>query len=227
MVAAVRQYEQEVGCGVVHMFGTGSEVAEVEASPAVDYTVTHGHALVTGPHLGKWRLNNERNPPGSPATECAAHCAAAKAGQGWAYWRGAQSKADMDATLTCMSDCSAPSDLCPSPRPDPAKLVWKVQPSGSWYDPTPTVNSCDYCKDIGLGEYNGAVRCNCPARSECPGYQCESRVACEQVLMQSPFPVWRGDGTIEVEDNGWRARCYDCSWLSVCNGPGTNCRRAF
>ena len=229
MQALVRQYEQEVGLGVVHMFGTGSDKEEVEASTNIDFTVVHGHDLITGAYLGKWRLNNERNPPGSPAEECSAYCIAEKAGQGWAYWRGAQSKTNMDDTLGCMKDCATPpTSLCPDPKPDPAKLVWKIAPSGgSWYDPTPTVDSCEYCKDIGMGDYNGTVRCNCPARSECPGFQCESRVACEQVLMQAPVPVWRSDGTLIVDGNGWRAKCEDCTWLEVCNGPMTNCRRAW
>jgi hypothetical protein len=237
MVDLIRQYEQELGCGVVHMFGTNSENPEVEGSPKIDYTSAHDHNLVTGPVAGKWRLNNERNPSGSPAVECAAHCTAEKAGQAWAYWRGAQSKADMDATLACMKDCSVPpTSLCPDPKPDPAKLSWNVKPSSAgYYDPTPLMNDCGYCRSIGMGEINGVPRCTCPARNECPdtpGYEgmCESRVACEQVLMQtprSPAPVWRSDGTVILDTNGWRAKCENCSWLEVCNGPRTNCKRAW
>ncbi len=104
MVAEVRRLEQEVGCGVVHMFGTNSEREEVEASATIDYTATHGKVGISGPWMGKYRLDNEHNPPYSPAVERLMYCKARNAGQAWWYWRGAHSKADMDATFALWKD---------------------------------------------------------------------------------------------------------------------------
>lgn len=93
----VRSVEAELGCPV-HLFGTNSGSDEAEASPKVDYTQTH-NVGVTGPVAGKLRMCNEHNPPASPVGEQYYFCKARKGGAVHWYWRGAHSKADMDATL--------------------------------------------------------------------------------------------------------------------------------
>src|SRR3990172_1754375 len=99
----VRRYEQEVGLGVVHLIGTNSGSLEAE-SGAFDYTITHSKSGISGPYLGKFRMNNEHNPPFTPSQEKQLFCAAYVAGQSWGYWRGGQSQEDMDATLTGIRD---------------------------------------------------------------------------------------------------------------------------
>ncbi len=111
----VRQYEQEVGCGVVHMFGTNSGNETTEKDPRIDYSSTHNSGLVRGPHFGKFRQCNEHNPPFSPEGERMAYCAARNGGQAWWYWRGAQTQADMEKTLSLFSQSceGVPTEGCP------------------------------------------------------------------------------------------------------------------
>jgi len=83
--ALVRQYEREVGLGVVHMFGTNSESEEVMASPQVDYISRHGQ-FVESPEYNKFTQNNEHNPPQSPEAERVLFCRARAAGQAHWFW---------------------------------------------------------------------------------------------------------------------------------------------
>jgi hypothetical protein len=225
MVAYVREREHALGCVEGRPFGTNSQLDEVEAHPSIDFSITHDPAEAPEGRYGKWRLQNEHNPPGPPSWECAKYGEWKAAGQTWAYWRGGQTKADMDLSLKCMFKGEPIPSSCPSPQPNPADLKWNVKLEyASWYDSTPLVtHNCDYCAAIGMGEYEGQIRCECPARQEGD----PMRPVCEQGLIQAAAPVWRGDGTIELASNGFLARCYNCSWLEVCNGPRTNCARAF
>ena len=138
----VRQYEQEVGCGVVHLFGTNSDNEDTEASPLIDYTATHKKERISEPYMGKYRMCNEHNPPSSPEEEQMLYCSARKAGQAWWYWRGAQTRADMEKTLSLFGQgCDGvPTEGCPFNVKPTAML--KCKPFGSHggyplYDCTP------------------------------------------------------------------------------------------
>lgn len=229
----VRFWEQQVGYGIVHMIGTNSEFDEIENAGFIDYVNIHNR-VPTAPHFNKPTTDNEANPQGTAAALVGKYC---QAFRGKAYfwgWRAELEEQEYVKALAGIRDasknnCSALPpipDNCPAPDPNPADLKWNYMLRGSWWDPTPVVTrNCAYCSATGQGD--GGTRCECPARVECPGFQCESRVACEQVLMQAPAPIWRGDGNIEISESGWMARCYDCSWLSVCNGPQTKCQRVI
>ncbi len=121
----VRLAERELGCGVVHMFGTNSGVEVVEADPGIDYTATHSRVGVGGPHLGKWRVNNERNPFFSPEQEHALYCAAKGAGQAWWFWRGGMSKVAMDQTMALWkSGCEGMGLRRPGRNVDQGQTPW-------------------------------------------------------------------------------------------------------
>lgn len=220
----VREVEAQLGCVPGRPFGTNSGKDEVEANPVIDFTITHGVEMPAVLY-GKWRLQNEHNPPLTPEQERSYYCAWKEKGLTWGYWRGGQTQADMERTLDYMFSipCDQPvPSTCPAPVPNPANLKWKIKVQGSWYDATPVSDkNCEYCMETGQGD--NWTRCECPARMEGD----PNRLPCEQVLIESPFPVWRGDGTIETQSNGFLARCGDCSYLEVCNGPLTKCARAF
>ncbi len=221
----VRKYET-----VTHMIGTCSGFDEIEAS-FPDYTNVHNE-VPAGPQYGKPAADNEKNPQNSAAEVLSNYCRAAKGGAYFWGWRAELSdsefaKALADIAEASKDNCASVQFTCPAPSPDPTKLEWHVGGfNADGYDVTPTINDCAYCAATGQG--NGGTRCNCPARMECPGFGCQDRVACEQVLMQAFTPVWVGiGGTPTVAPNGWRARCDGCTHLDVCNGPKTICRRVF
>ena len=224
----------------VHMIGAQSRWDKAQAGP-VDFVVLHQTHPPEGPKYGKPTLALEYNPnpPLTVAGINAYRCLAEETGTYYGLWRhgmefGEWAKAVDAFSYPCGSQ-PAPSS-CPDPKPDPAKLVWSVKCSdGGVCDPTPLVaKDCEFCRDIGMGTGpGGQVRCGCPARNECPGtpgYEslCTDRIACEQHLMQAPFPVWKGDGEIRpVDENLFRVKCDGCNWLEVCNGPGTICAMAY
>lgn len=114
-----------------------------------------------------------------------------------------------------------PPQACPAPLPDrdPSKLKIVIHVGGGWADGTlQTVGTCDYCAAIGMGEINGVMRCGCPMRSECPGFQCQFREACEAYA--SVGPVWQTQPVgLEVEHrqgNPWVARAPGAMHLRVC-----------
>ncbi len=163
IVDEVRKAEQELGCGVVHMFGTNSGQEVVEADPRIDYSSTHARTGVGGPHLGKFRQNNERNPFFAPEQEHALFCAAQGGGAAWWFWRGGMSKEAMDQTLALwQSGCEGQGGGdCPFEVPT---VSWiKVKPHGTnYYDATPLVGGSAYCRSIGFPPGQS----NCPVRPE-------------------------------------------------------------
>ena len=72
---------------------------------------------------------------------------------------------------------------CTAPLPDTTPGTWRFGCNANghpWVDCTPVVIGCAYCTAIGMGD--GGSRCTCPTRSECPGFKCEERVACEKYV---------------------------------------------
>jgi hypothetical protein len=143
-----------------------------------------------------------------------------------------QDKMNPKIQWTYLGQVAAVENSCPNPLPDRDKLQWKLNASGQWWDATPTQQSaCDYCASIGMGTIGGVQRCGCPARNECPdtpGYEgmCQSRVPCEQYLIEAKAPVFTTDGILKIDPNSeWRARQTGGTYLQVCNGPGTKCLR--
>lgn len=116
---------------------------------------------------------------------------------------------------------------CTDPVPTYEQLKYKTPGQhNQWYDTTALQSSaCDYCAAIGMGEMgDGSTRCECPTRSECPGYKCEERVACESKFN----PQWNcSNGPAEVKsDNPYMARCGDgSSYIEACAPDGTKCQR--
>ena len=220
--AYVRQLEAEKGYPV-HMFGTNSGREEVEADGRIDYITTH-YEVPNGPRFGKWFANNEWNGSKDPALEHQKHCESAKAGQAYWYWRGAATQEQMDQTFELIRDgCGIFGQSCPPPRPEGYPMKWELADKGAgWWDATPLVyRDHEYCCAIDMCDFNGNPRFTCPARNE--GHP--DRLACEQVLMGAPAPVWRSDGTVETRSNGFGART-DGTWLEVCNGDLSVCERA-
>lgn len=75
---------------------------------------------------------------------------------------------------------------CPLPHPDPDRMKFNIHDAGNHIDTTyTTVNQCEFCESIGLGEHGGVIRCGCPIRPECgpndpPDAICHEREACER-----------------------------------------------
>lgn len=200
IVAEVRRLEQEVGLGVVHMFGTNSGNTDVECDSRIDYSSTHNRAGISGPNCGKFMQNNEHNPPFTPEQERQLYCAARNAGQAWWYWRGGQSQAEMDETLTLMAQpCGdVGAGDCPFDVPIVAQI--KVKPHGTdYYDSTPLVNGGAYCRGVGFTD----GRTTCPLRTEGDPF----RLACELKSMGGQIN-WSlreqtGDISIKVKNQGF------------------------
>ncbi|HEY6547628.1 MAG TPA: hypothetical protein VI589_06970 [Vicinamibacteria bacterium] len=94
-VTALRKYEQEVGCGFVHLIGTGSFKPGIGA----DYQITHENAPVDGPCNGRPCVNNEHNPNVSVAEEAARFKQALDAKQRYDAWRAVANDEDWEARL--------------------------------------------------------------------------------------------------------------------------------
>jgi hypothetical protein len=198
----VRDEEQKVDCGggahVVHMFGTNSGHPVVENDPGIDYTITHSNAGIEGPVAGKFRMNNEHNPPFSPSQERELFCAAKNAGQTWGYWRGGQTQAEMQETLTLFSQpCpEMPSGECPFDVPMVATIKVKCGPVAGAVnecDSTPLVRGANYCRAIGYSD----GRTTCPLRLEGDPF----RLACELKSMGGThvFRLANATGDIRIK----------------------------
>lgn len=133
MQREIRQLEQEVGLGVVHMFGSNSDHEDVLNSPQVDYVSRHG-GVIDAPEFGKFTQNNEHNPPFSPEVERVLYCKARAAGQAWWFWRGGMSADAMEATLSLMGQgCEGVNiDSCPYNVPNATEISCKNH--GTWED---------------------------------------------------------------------------------------------
>jgi hypothetical protein len=195
----IREAEQELGCGVVHLFGTNSGHADVESDPRIDYTVTHQRAGVSGPYYGKHRMNNERNPPFLPDQEHALWCAARENGAAtWWYWRGGTHKDEMSDTLALWQKGCEGMGGGDCPFEVPVPTVIRVKPHGTdYYDATPLVQNFTYCRSI------DSDRSLCPVRPEGDPF----REPCEQSAMGSQIQWWltdvEGDLGIKVSHRGY------------------------
>lgn len=228
MYAEIRAAEQQPGCGeIVHLIGSNSR----DWDGPYDYFSSHDPREGGAPVAGRPMSVNEYNPAQTVAGFHAKYCEAKKAGQAFWYWRSDGTDAVQDASLNSI-DCDAPPvSTCTAPLPDRELLVWQVgcADNGTNHvcDPTPNVTrSLEYCTAIGMGEYNGQPRATCPARNECPGFDCENRLACEQYLIEAPAPVITSDGEIQYfDDNKFKVKIFGGTWVQFCNGPGTKCRK--
>ena len=125
-----------------------------------------------------------------------------------------------------------PASDCPAPQPDrsPEHLTIALHCGGKWCDATPqTVATLAYCTQIGMSPMaDGTLRASCPMRSECPGFQCESRPACELYVLGGDYR-WETTPGGQVEhnpDNPAQARCASAGCAirvctmdeSVCSG---------
>jgi len=118
-----------------------------------------------------------------------------------------------------------PAGDCPAPHPDLTRMKFNTHEAGSHLDTTwTTVNQCEYCESIGMGEHGGVIRCGCPVRPECgpdvpPDAICHDRAACEAELCDQK---WECNGQ-PVE--GWRGNPAqtDCRghWKTWCSAPGS------
>lgn len=109
-----------------------------------------------------------------------------------------------------LGDTPAPS-LCPAPRPNMNSMKFNYGEHNGILDTTlTTVMQCDFCKAIGLGEYNGQPRCGCPVRPE--GHP--ERVPCEQELCDQkwscngqPIPGYNGNYAQTSCRGHWKTWC--------------------
>jgi hypothetical protein len=235
MHAAIRAGEKQPGCvGVIHMIGSNTR----DFDGPYDYFESHsGSVEVT--QAGRPVMVNEYNPSISPATFHERFCAMKAAGSAFWYWRSDGSDADQDASLNSLNCDAPPATSCTAPLPDRSKLTFAIgcNKINGVCDVTPQVYaSCEYCATIGMGTYNGQVRCSCPMRNECgatghptgapESFQCDQRLPCEQYAMQAAKPVLRSDGTVNpLDDYGFRFTCNGCSYVEACNGDQSTCSR--
>jgi len=233
MHGLIREAEQQGGCRqIVHMIGSNSR----DFDGPYDYFVSHWTDGATGPINGRPTEVNEFNPSLSPGQWKSLHCAAKKAGQSFWYWRSDGSDARQDETLDLLKAGCDAAATCPSPQPDREKLTFSlsVAPNGI-VDATPIVaKALDYCTAIGMGLSPDGVtpRAACPMRNECPGWDCENRLPCEQYVMSVPgtcsatAPLWRSDGEVVLVDQwGFRARQNGGTYLEACACDGSHCAR--
>lgn len=199
MVDLIRGCEQEVGGGVVHLFGTNSGNEQVEADPRIDYTSTHARVGISEPHLNKFRQNNERNPYFEPAQEHALYCAARAAGQAWWFWRGGMPREQMDETLRLWaSGCEGSGG---SSVFDVPTVSWiKVKPHGvDYYDATPLVNDGAYCRSIGFPPGQST----CPIRPEGDPFREELELKSMGGRIEWSLDATQGDIRIEGRHRGF------------------------
>jgi hypothetical protein len=118
---------------------------------------------------------------------------------------------------------------CTAPLPDTTPGQWRFGCNATghpWVDCTPVTIGCEYCTKIGMGD--GGSRCTCPTRSECPGFKCEERVACEKYITKGGTVLdsrngaaceYRGDNPMQFWPNGGNCR--------LCNADKTVCGEWF
>lgn len=165
-IAYLKAQMKELGCADL-MVGSNSENDEVNASPLVDYVVTHSRAGIDGPRFNKFVMNNEHNPEYTPEQEKALQCSARLSGQAWAYWRAGQNFDDMEKTLALFkAGCDGYStDSCPFEVPRTERVgchPHAERGDGTLYDCTPLVHDGRYCRQVGFED----GRVFCPYRTE-------------------------------------------------------------
>lgn len=234
MFAEIREAEKQPGCGqIVHLIGSNTR----DWDGPYDYFSSHDAREGDAPVAGRPMSVNEYNPHMTPAAFQARYCAAKQAGQAFWYWRSDGSDADQDASLNSFNCDNPPSTFsCPSPLPPREQLTIRLNCSDTGIcDSTPVVEGVhDYCASIGMGDFYGQPRFGCPMRNECPdtpGYEgmCEDRLPCEQYALQRSAPVFTTDGRLDYlgypPDLAFRVRCYECTWIQVCDGTGKVCSK--
>ena len=231
MYALIREAEDQEGCkAIVHMIGSNTRDYE----GPYDYFASHYTDGATEPKSGRPSMVNEYNPSISPGQFKTLTCNAKKIGQSFWYWRSDGSDAVQDESLNLLKTGCEVEAVCPSPQPDRAKLGFNLSvKQNGVVDATP-LNTKDvaYCTSIGMpyGPDGVTPRGACPMRNECPGFDCENRLPCEQYAMSVPgvctatAPTWVSDGEVVLEDQfGFRARCNGCTYLKACNCDATRC----
>ena len=109
-----------------------------------------------------------------------------------------------------------PTGECPAPHPDLTRMKLDCGEYNGILDCTwKTVNQCQFCEDIGMGEFNGQPRCGCPVRQE----GTEERPVCEAELCAQkwecngqPYPPYKG--------NPAQSNCRG-HWKTWCSAPGS------
>lgn len=124
--SVLRDEEKKTGCGFVHAVGTNNRNY---ADGPFDFVATHQRSPLTEPIVGKWTVNNERNPEFSPEQEASYFSQAREKGLAWGFWRGGMDDDVMVRTLELFRDIAkgdSPDTGCfPPPEDDPA---WKPGP---------------------------------------------------------------------------------------------------
>ena len=148
-------------------------------------------------------------------------------GPGTVVWSPQAARLAYAAPSSPPPPTSPPGDACPLPHPDRSRLYLEAKIGRQWIDATvQTVGTLDYCTEIGMSPMDsGALRASCPMRSECPGYQCEQRQACELYAMGGAYD-WQTTPpglVIHHPDNPALAQCRDCEAIRVCAADGAVC----
>ena len=123
-----------------------------------------------------------------------------------------------------------PAGACPAPQPDrsPEHLIIALKCEGRWCDATPqTKATLPYCTQIGMSPMaDGTLRAGCPMRSECPGWDCEHRKACELWALGGDYR-WEtqppGSIVLRNLDNPAQSSCTGCSAIRVCSQDESVC----
>ncbi len=132
----IRDEEQKTGFGLRHLTGANPSVGGVG-----DYVYTHSKQTLNAPLWGKWTLNNERNPAGTPEREAANFAAAREQGLAWAFWRAEMSEEQMVETLQRMKDITGGGGIGCYP-PDPEGEGWAL------VNPKPPCERCNLVDQI-------------------------------------------------------------------------------
>jgi hypothetical protein len=122
----------------------------------------------------------------------------------------------------CVDNTDPPPPVqpdCPDPIPDKSRLSFKINcgPRGNCDATAVVTRSCKFCADIGLGEYEGKIRCGCPVRPD--GHP--ERSACEQFVVGGDPRWFCDDQEIESKANPYKARCNGV--VRLCNSDLTVC----
>ena len=221
----IRSEEQASGCQLRHLIGAGPDFGDVG-----DYVYTHSKQTLTEPLWGKWTLNNERNPAGTPEREAANFAVAREKGLAWAFWRAGMTEEQMVETLQRFKDVTGGTPIGCYP-PDPEGEGWKL------VSPKPSCERCglvDQIKDqmgnpcgknpVESGEeFARRVR----AAGYCAGFYKD------QVSIQRPDGNWEEhhviawtDGCYTQTSNGYK-NTWHYEGSSVPPPPSVDCRKVL
>lgn len=247
MYALIREAEKQPGCDgrVVHVVGSNTD----DVDGPYEFLIYHDVGVAPVPMNGKAIMVNEYNPHYPPDALRARIAEFKAAGQSFWYWRSDGDQSTMEASLDVLT--SAESTECKAPLPDYEHFTVgfnctkdaQGRDTTDNCDTTPQqTKACEYCASIGMGEYNGAIRCTCPIRNECgpdgplpqdqdpahPGlsFQCNLRYPCEAFILKQRAPLLRGDCAIRLLDSGgFRFKADGCTWVEACDASGEHCTK--